>query len=265
MQEGYVTVDGNKIRYLEDGQSDCIIILLHGLGGMAERWLPTVPYLEKNFRVIIPDLIGHGLSDRPQIDYTLDIFKNTILGFLGALSLQDVNIVGTSLGGEIAAECASTQSPLIRKVVMVSPAGIMKTSTPALDAYTMAALYPNRESVKLAYEMMSGEKREISDQSVENFISNMTRPNTKMAFLSTLLGMKNSPPVTDKLRNINIPALLIWGINDRVIPIEYAKYFLSAIPQCEFVKMDKCGHIPYEERPEKFSKIVLDFLSKQSD
>ncbi len=262
MQENHVKVDGNRIRYLDDGNSNGIIILLHGLGGMAERWLPVIPILSKKFRVIAPDLIGHGMSDRPQIDYTPDIFRKTVLGFLEALSFKDVNLVGTSLGGEIVADCAATQNPLIRKVVMVSPAGVMKRSTPALDAYTMAALYPNHETVRLAYQMMTGEKREVSDQSVENFISSMTRPNTKMAFLSTLLGMKNSPPITEKLGLINIPTLLIWGSEDKIIPIEYSKDFVSTIPYCKFVIMNGCGHIPYEEKPIEFSNIILDFLSK---
>lgn len=262
MKENYVSVDGYNIRYLQDGHSENVIILLHGLGGMAERWNPVIPYLSKNYRIIIPDLIGHGLSDRPQIDYTPDIFKNVILGLLETLSLKNVYMVGTSLGGEIVADCASTQSPIINKVTMVSPAGIMKRSTPALDAYTMAALYPNHESVKIAYQMMTGEKREVSEQSVENFITSMTRPNTKMAFLSTLLGMKNSPPISEKLGKINIPSLLIWGSEDKIIPIEYSKDFVSAIPNCKFVIMNGCGHIPYEEKPEEFSKIVLNFLSK---
>ncbi len=262
MIENHIVVDGNKIRYLEEGNSKDTIVLLHGLGGMAERWIPIFPLLSKSYRVIAPDLIGYGQSDKPQIDYTMDLFKKITLGILETLSLQNVYMIGTSLGGEIVAECAATQSALIKKAVMVSPAGIMKKSTPALDAYTMAALYPNHESVRLAYQMMLGKDREISEQSIENFISNMSRPNTKMVFLSTLLGMKNTPPITEKLGLIKVPVLLIWGSEDKMIPIEYSKDFVASIPNCKFVIMDGFGHIPYEEHPLEFSKLVLDFLSK---
>ncbi len=262
MQENYATVNGNKIRYLDDGDSKDVIVLLHGLGGMAERWLPIIPLLSKEYRVIALDLLGYGQSDKPQIDYTVELFKKTTLGLLETLSLQNVCMLGTSLGGEIVAECVTAQSPLIKKIVMVSPAGIMKKSTPALDAYTMAALYPNHESVRLAYQMMLGKDREISEQSIENFISNMSRPNTKMVFLSTLLGMKNSPPLKEKLGLIKVPVLLIWGSEDKMIPLEYSKDFVSSIPNCKFVIMNGCGHIPYEEQPTEFSKLVLDFLSK---
>lgn len=263
MQENHVLVNGNKIRYLEHGDSKDVIVLLHGLGGMAERWLAVIPFLSKKYRVIAPDLIGYGKSDKPRVDYTPDLFRETILGLLDMLSLHDVYMVGTSLGGEIVAECAATQSFRIRKIAMVSPAGIMKTSTPVLDAYTIAALHPTHESVKTAYQMMTGDGREISDQSVENFISNMSNPDTRMVFLSTLLGMKNAPIITDKLRLIKIPTLLIWGNADKMIPVEYSKDFESSIPDCQVAIMEGCGHIPYEEKPLEFSKLVLDFLTKQ--
>ncbi|MGI0047159.1 MAG: alpha/beta fold hydrolase [Nitrosotalea sp.] len=261
MQEKYVTVNGNKIRYLEEGDSKDTVILLHGLGGMAERWVHVIPFLSKKYKVITPDLIGYGQSDKPQADYTPEFFRKSILGFLDVLTLQNVFMVGTSLGGEIVAECAATQSPVIKKIVLVSPAGIMKKSTPVLDAYTMAALYPTHESVKTAYQMMAGENKEINNQVVENFISNMTRPNAKMVFLSTLLGMKNSPAVTERLRLIKVPVLLMWGNEDKMIPIEYAKEFATSISNCEFVIMNGCGHMPYQEKSAEFSKIVLDFLS----
>ncbi|MFZ1077778.1 MAG: alpha/beta fold hydrolase, partial [Nitrosotalea sp.] len=136
MQEKYITVNGNKIRYIEEGDSKNTIILLHGLGGIAERWLPVVPLLSKKYRVIALDLIGYGQSDKPQVDYTPEFFRDSVLGFLETLSLQKTVMVGTSLGGEIVAECAATQNPLIKKIVMVAPAGIMKSHTPVLDAYT---------------------------------------------------------------------------------------------------------------------------------
>ncbi|MDE1727392.1 MAG: alpha/beta hydrolase [Thaumarchaeota archaeon] len=262
MQERYQTVNGSRIRYVEEGDSENTIILLHGLGGMAERWLPVVPLLSKKYRVIAVDLIGYGQSDKPRIDYTPEIFRDFVLGFLETLSLQKVFMIGTSLGGEIVAECAATQNPSIKKIVMIAPAGIMKKSTPVLDAYTMAALYPTHETVRTAYQMMMGKNKEVSSQSVENFISNMTRPNAKMAFLSTLLGMKNSPIITEKLQKIKIPTLLIWGSEDKMIPVEYSKEFASSISNCVLTVMNGCGHTPYEERPEEFSKLVLDFLPK---
>jgi len=113
----------------------------------------------------------------------------------------------------------------IRKLVLVSPSGVMKHSTPALDAYIAAALYPNDDSALNAFQMMSGRK-EIEDKTVNGFIERMTLPNAKMAFMSTLLGLSNSQAITEKLQLITIPTLIVWGENDPVIPIEYAQSFI---------------------------------------
>lgn len=262
MEEKYVGVRGNKVRYLEEGKAKESLVLLHGLGGMADRWLPVIPFLSEKFRVVAPDLVGYGYSDKPQVDYTPELFTKFVLDFVDELSLRKISIMGTSLGGQIAAECAAIGNQSVNKIVMVTPAGIMKESTPVLNAYTMAALYPTHETVKAAYEMMMGEKKEVREQTIDNFISNMSRPNAKMVFLSTLLGLKNSPVITEKLRLIKIPVLIVWGSNDKMIPVKYAKEFASAIKNCNLVVMNGCGHTPYEERPDEFSKLVLDFLCK---
>lgn len=262
MEEKHVIVNGYKIRYIEEGSQKNIVVLLHGLGGIADRWLPVFPFLSKKYRIIAPDIIGYGKSDKPQVDYTLEFFTKFTLDFLDTLSLGKIFMIGTSLGGQIVAECAATQSQLIKKIVMVSPAGIMKKSTPVLEAYTTAALYPTRESVKMAYQLMMGQNKEVREKSIENFITNMSQPNAKMAFLSTLLGLRNSPVITEKLQLIKIPALLVWGDEDKMIPFEYSRQFASAIKNCKFVTMKGYGHIPYEENPSEFSKIVLEFLSR---
>ena len=138
----------------------------------------------------------------------------------------------------------------------------MKHSTPALDAYVMAALYPNPDAAKNAFEMMSGGTRDIDPKIIEGFVKRMQLPNAKMAFMSTLLGLKNSQPLTEKLSSITVPTMLIWGEKDPVIPVKYADSFVSGIKDCRFFRMDRCGHTPYVEDPETFVKAVLDFLGK---
>lgn len=261
MEEKHATVNGYKIRYLEAGSSDQNLILLHGLGGYAERWRNSIPYLSKKYHVFAPDLIGYGQSDKPSLDYTLDLFTKYTFGFIDAIGLERANMIGTSLGGQIVVECAAAQSPIIEKLVLISPAGAMRKSTPTLDAYTMAALYPTRETVKTAYQMMMGDNKQVSEDSIENFIQNMSRPNAKMAFLSTLLGLKNAPDISENLKKIKNPTLIIWGKEDTLIPIEYAQQFVSAISNCQFITMEQCGHSPHVEEPERLSDVVIKFLS----
>jgi pimeloyl-ACP methyl ester carboxylesterase len=262
MKEKFVSINRNNIRYLEDGQSDRNLILLHGLGGYAERWSNLIPHLNEKYHIYAPDLIGYGQSDKPSVDYTVDVFIKFVFDFIETLGIKKTFMIGTSLGGQIVAECAASQSPIIEKIILISPAGIMRKSTPTLDAYTMAALYPNKETVKNAYQMMVGPGKQVSEISVERFVNNMSRPNAKMVFLSTLLGLKNAPDIFESLSKINIPTLVIWGKEDNLIPFQYSHQFVSSIKNSKLVAMEGCGHSPYVEDPEKLADTISKFLSK---
>lgn len=261
MQENFIQVDGNKIRYLESGDSKNILVLVHGLGASAERWNNVIPNFAKYYHVIVPDLIGFGYSDKPIVDYTTDFFSIFLGKFFDTLGIKRPNVIGSSLGGQIAAEYASANPNNVEKLILVSPSGAMTQSTPALDAYIMAALYPNEQSAKNAFELMESSGNEVDDGIVHGFIERMQLPNAKLAFMSTVLGLKNSEIITPKLHAIHSPTLIIWGSKDPVIPIQYAESFASSIPDCRFYRMDGCGHTPYVQDPNAFSSIVLEFLS----
>lgn len=262
MNEQFVTIDGNKIRYLESGKSDDYIVLVHGLGASAERWEFVIPEFSKYYNVIVPDLIGFGQSDKPLVDYTTNFFTDFLGNFIKKLGITRTHIIGSSLGGQITAEFTSKNQNVIKNLVLVSPSGIMKHSTPALDAYVMAALYPNVEVAKNAFEMMAGPTQEIREKIIEDFVQRMKLPNAKMAFMSTLLGLKNAKIITQSLKKITNSTLIIWGELDPVIPIKYADDFVSNIQDCRFYTMDNCGHTPYVDDPQRFSKLVLDFLEQ---
>ena len=253
-------IDGNKIRYLEEGASKNTLILLHGLGASAERWEDVIPLFAKKFRVIVPDLIGFGYSDKPTIAYTTDYFAEFMTKFVEKIGIKEMSIIGSSLGGQIAAEFIINQNMNVKKLILVSPSGAMKHSTPALNPYISAALYPNTDSALNAFQVMSGSKN-VNEKIVSGFIERMELPNAKMAFMSTLLGLSNSKAITEKLQLITIPTLIVWGENDPVIPIEYAQSFISGINDCRFYKMLGCGHTPYAEEPDTFFQIVSDFLN----
>jgi len=259
LNEKTIEIDGNSIRYIEEGTSKENLLLIHGLGASAERWEHVIPQFAKNYRVLVPDLIGFGLSDKPLVDYTTDYLSDFIRKFLKKLNIDSVIIIGSSLGGQIGAEFTYQNNSMVKKLVLISPSGIMKHSTPALDAYVMAALYPSDSSASNAFQIMSGSKN-IDKKTIKGFVRRMKLPNAKMAFMSTLLGLKDAEIISEKLVSIKSPTLIIWGENDPIIPIKYAQSFVSEIDDCRFVKMENCGHTPYVESPDKFYKIVSDFL-----
>ena len=263
VQEKFLEVEGNKIRYLESGSSDKTLVLVHGLGASAERWTHVIPLFSEHYRVVVPDLIGFGYSDKPLVDYTPDFFSGFLSSFFKKASITDPFLIGSSLGGQISAEFVAKNPDSIQKLILVSPAGVMKQSTPALDAYIMAALYPNELSAKNAFEMMEGSGKSVDDEIVSGFIKRMHLPNAKLAFMSTILGLKNAESITTKLKMITTPTMIIWGSKDPVIPITHADQFVSSIQDCRFYRMDGCGHTPYVQDPHTFASKVLEFFGSK--
>ena len=260
MQEKFVKIDENKIRYLETGSGQPLV-LVHGLGASAERWEYVIPLFEKRYRVIVPDLIGFGYSDKPMVDYTIEFFSDFLGKFLQEIQIKRPMLIGSSLGGQVTVEYASNNDS-IKKLILASPSGTTKASTPALDAYIMAALYPNENSAKNAFEMMATPDQEIAPEIITGFVERMKLPNAKMAFMSTLLGLRNAKKITTKLKSITAPTLIIWGALDPVIPIKHADSFVAAIKDCRFFRMDGCGHTPYVDDPESFARVAMEFLEE---
>ena len=261
MEGKFLQINENDIRYLESGNSKKTLVLIHGLGASAERWEKVIPLFAKHFRVIIPDLIGFGYSDKPLADYTLEFFSSFLEKFFTAANIQHPILIGSSLGGQIAADYTTDHPQNVEKLILVSPSGVMKKSTPALDAYIMAALYPNEQNAKNAFELMESSGKHIDEKIINRFIERMKLPNAKLAFMSTLLGLKNAKVITTKLQSMTTPTLIIWGANDPVIPIQHADEFVASIKDCRFLRMDNCGHTPYVQDPKSFASVVLDFLN----
>lgn len=264
VRERYITIEGNKIRYLEDG-SGPDVVMIHGLGSQADRWSSVMPHLSKDHHVIVPDLIGFGYSDKPPVDYTPKYFVKFIFDFLEGLGIKKTVMIGSSLGGQIVAESAAAldDSGVIQKIVLVSPTGTMRTTNPTLDAYIMAGLYPQHDLIKTAYQMMAGKRKHVEESTIARFRDGMSRPNAKMAFLSSVISFKHWPAITQRLHLISIPALVIWGREDTMIPINFSDDYVSNLKNCKFVVMEECGHRPHVEEPGKLVEIITRFLGNK--
>lgn len=263
-------VNSYGIRYLDydyiSHQSDDykFLILLHGLGASAERWLPIAPTLSKYFRVIVPDIIGFGYSDKPTVEYTMDFFIEFFEEFLDNVHIHRPIIIGSSFGGYLATEYAIRFNSRVEKLVLAAPAGMMRSSTNVLDQYIMAALYPTYENALRAFMDMAYDPSIVTEDTVRDFINRMRLPNAKYAFMSTLLGIRDSPRLLGRLSKILAPTLLIWGDNDNMIPLQYSKEY-NEIPGSNLVILKDCGHTPFIERPITFSQTILKFLDEQQN
>ena len=138
MEENWVNIDGLKIRYLESGKDhDDHILFIHGLGSSADVWLNIPDTMSSDFHVISIDLPGFGVSDKPQMDYTLEKFTEILINFINQIGIHNgkTSIVGHSLGGYIAVEIAIKNKHLIEKLVLIDSSGMLEEPTPLLEKY----------------------------------------------------------------------------------------------------------------------------------
>jgi pimeloyl-ACP methyl ester carboxylesterase len=260
MKQDFLTVNGYRIRYMEGGSSSKHIIFLHGLGASAERWQRVLPAFAERFHVVAPDIIGFGYSDKPEVSYTIPFFMQFVKGLADAMDIKNMTLIGASLGGHIAAEMAVTRKEMVDKLVLVTPAGIMKEPTPVLNYYIAAAMYPTFDNAKKAFEQMAGNPKAVDVTYARDFVNRMQLPNAKYAYMSSIIGSKSAPNLVDRLKNIKSPTMIVWGEKDRLIPLKYAGRFKREIRNSRLEIIKGSGHTPYFEKPEIFSKKVIEFL-----
>ena len=264
MNECWIKLDGIKARYLESGKEENNhILFIHGLGSAADRWM-KIPETLSDFHSIAVDLPGFGESDKPaNMAYTIDEFRKFIISFLKEVSFNDekTTIIGHSLGGYIASEIAIQHQNNVNQLVLIDPSGTLNEPTPILNEYLDAAMSPTIDNVRKAFEKMVADPKRVPSQLVEGFIRRINMPNAKDAFKSTLANSATTQIGLERLRQINkIPTLILWGADDRVIPLEHSKVFKDTILDSQLEIIEDAGHAPFAEKPEQVSKILKEFL-----
>lgn len=258
-----IQIHGNRIRYLEysnfNSTEEETLVLLHGIGASAERWSKVIPFFHEHFRTIVPDIIGFGYSDKPTVEYNIPYFVKFLKDFLNRVGVKSASIAGSSFGGLVAAEFAINDINMINKLILVSPAGTMKTSTKTLEEYILASLYPTHDNVWRAFNNMAFDPRTVTEETILEFIDRMKLPNAKYAFMSTMLAIRNTTDLASRLSKVKSPTMIIWGQNDEMIPVKYCEDYRN-IPNSNVKVIPRCGHTPFTEKPELFSKIAIDFL-----
>jgi len=265
LQEHWANLNGLKIRYLESGKgNDRHILFIHGLGSSADRWGNIPKSLSANFHTISIDLPGFGESDKPlSIDYTIKTFRDVVIDFLNLLALNDMtSIVGHSLGGYVASEVTMQNKTNVERLVLIDSSGFLKKPTPLLEKYLSVAMNPTNVNVRNIFEQMVSDGTKIPLKLVESFIKRINLPNAKYAFRSTLQNSTNTQIKLDKLKLMDsIPTLIIWGVEDRVIPLQHSELFKKSISNSHVEIIQDAGHAPFTEKPEQVSELIRNFLT----
>ena len=248
------------IRYVDAGSGEPVL-LIHGLGGSIESWTNNIGELAKSLRMIAVDLPGFGMSDKPKMSYTIKFFRDFVVQFSKLLQLEQASIVGSSLGGQIATEVAISHPSLIKKLVLISPAGAFPPSfggSPALWKYVKVINAKSAHQVKQALSVL--DNKPVDDSYAQLVYEKLLMPGAKEAFLSALEGSARAPRLNNRLHRIKAPTLLLWGKEDHMIPVKFVEPFVK-MKNCRIIMIENCGHRPHFARPELFNRMAVEFLA----
>jgi pimeloyl-ACP methyl ester carboxylesterase len=278
LKQAFLNVNGLNIRYLEAGKSVIAnstdnesekgnVLFIHGLGSSADRWLDIPDALSlQALHATSLDLPGFGLSDKPDIDYTIGEFVDAVAGFMGGARIERASLVGHSLGGYVAAQLAIEHRDLVDKLMLIDSSGMLDGPTPLLLQYLEAATKPSRQAVRAVFEQLVADPVRIPDALVDGFIYRIGQPGALHAFKSAFDNSVYTQIGIEKLRQIGesrIPTLVVWGMQDNLIPLKYFRVFQEAIRASEVVIVEDAGHAPFAEKPALVSEILRRFLCKK--
>ncbi len=241
-----------------------VVLLVHGFSVPYYIWDPTYDFLTKQgFRVIRFDLYGRGYSDRPDVDYTQEIFDRQILDLLDGLKIkQPINLVGLSMGGAIVAKFVADHPEKVDKTIFVDPSHRSfykrKLGIPLFgDFFAAVFMMPNAAEGQLSDFYYP----ENFPDWVEKYKTQMQYKGFRRAIVSTLVhfAKPDKLPWYQRIGELNKEVLLIWGREDKTLPLADSHRVAEALKTTTFV-VDKSGHLPHLEHPKIVNAKILSFL-----
>ncbi|MBI3076245.1 MAG: alpha/beta fold hydrolase [Deltaproteobacteria bacterium] len=253
---GYVEeclrVGETRIQLFRGGRGDPVVVL-HGAGGGS--WLPTSARLAEAFTVYAPVHPGFGASDDPPWLQGVDDLVLFYLDFLDTLGLERVHLIGTSLGGWIAAEFAVSHQHRLRSLVLVDAAGIHVPGAEMADLFVMD---PTTRARTLFHNPAVLEQA-LAAQPTPEMLQVELRQRVTVAKLAWNPYFHN-PKLPRRLGRIRVPTLILWGRHDHLIPSAVGQAYEQAIPGARLVFIEEAGHSPLREAPEACAKAIIPFL-----
>lgn len=269
---------------IPNSRSQVPIIFVHGFGGSIGHWRQNMSELSKYHSVYALDLLGFGASDKPNIDYSIDLWVQQLHEFWQTYVGKPVILVGNSIGSLVCLATTATHPEMARGVAMISlpdttshtesvPA-IVRPMMKVLQAIVLSPLllYPLfymlrhplivRRWASLAYAC----KEAVTDELLEILTKPARSRDSARAFCAILKAMthpKFSPNVRSILSKIRTPSLLLWGKEDRMIPSASAKRFLSYNPKLKLVELENAGHCAHDECPERVNSELVNWIQTQ--
>lgn len=274
MCDQYVQVGEVRTRYRTAGDGDPPLLLIHGLGVALESWQRNLEVLARQHRVFALDVVWFGKSDKPAREVTSDYFAEFIAGFMDAVGVRRAVLVGNSMGGMIAVKTALQYPDRVAGLVLVASAGFGPELAWWLRLRTVLAipiLRPSARTFRYALRQLVYDPRVVTDEMLQVYVEMANQPGGWAAYSRVLKSGANwqglKPAVLNEIRDkahaIRVPTLVIWGQQDRVVPVAHAEIARQRIPNARVHIFDRCGHAPMIEKADEFNTLVSGFVKGQ--
>lgn len=270
-----LTIHDQRVAYRTAGEGP-VVLLIHGMAGSATTWKQVMPALSEQFRVVAPDLLGHGRSDKLVGDYSLGAFASTLRDLLVALGHEHATVVGQSLGGGVAMQLAYQYPERCERLVLVGSGGLGREVNRLLQLLTLpgseavlklGCAAPIRNAVATVGGLASRVGLRPAPVVAELWRSytSLADEATRRAFLRTLRAVIDPRGQAVSAENrlhlaAEMPTLIVWGDADPIIPVEHAHAAHTAIPGSQLEVFEGVGHYPHCEAPERFVAVLTEFI-----
>ena len=271
----YLDLHGERIAYLDEGSGEAIV-LLHGLAGSSDTWRSLIGPLSRKYRVVAPDLLGHGNSTKPRTDYSLGALSVLIRDVLNELGITRATFVGHSLGGGIAMQFVYQHPDYVQRLVLINSGGL----GPDVGMLLRLASLPGAELVlpiiaakrlldpgERVWSLMrkAGIQSPRGEEMWRHYRSLSDGP-TRQAFLRTVRGVIDhrgqAVSALNRLNTrMNFPVMAIWGDRDAMIPVAHAYAAQQVRPDVRVEVLTDVGHFPHAERPAEVAELIDDFIT----
>ena len=240
----------NGFKFVDEGKGP-VLLLLHGLFGALSNWEGVVNRFSKNFRVVIPML---PIYEMPIKEAGLDGLRKFVEDFVAFKKLDELIIMGNSLGGHIALLYTLQNADKVKKLILTGSSGLFEDS--------MGGSYPKRGNYdyireRVAYTFYDPN---VATKDLVDEVFETTRSIPKCMRIVAIAKSAQRHNMADDIPNITAPTLLVWGLNYTITPPIVAHEFNRLIPNSQLKFIDKCCHAPMMEHPEKFNELVEEFL-----
>ena len=274
----FLTVHGHRRAFVKVGRGPALL-LLHGLACDHTTWNPVIDRLARRYTVIAPDLLGHGLSDKPRADYTLGGYANGMRDLLTLLGIDKVTVIGHSFGGGVAMQFAYQFPERTQRMMLVAPGGLGPEVTPLIKLIQAPGWEPAMglltqpgirhawtAALRAAGKVDSRYTRDLPE--IADIVDSWRDRRTRFAIrhlVRAVIDWKGQiVTMTDRAYLTEaMPLAVVWGRDDQVLPVGHAANVAALAPRARVELIEDSGHFPQRDHPEQFVRIVDSFMRQE--